>query len=97
MSYCPFNAKITRVVLLFLGALICLTLLSSPVYKSALAAPGDSTTDPLVIDYDENGTEPVVIFAATDPEEGRVFWSLDGSDAADFAINGGVLTFKKPA
>ena len=46
--------------------------------------------------YEENGTTPVGTFTARDPEGGKIYWSLNGTDAADFSIsNRGVLSFKK--
>ena len=45
--------------------------------------------------YDEIGTDPVATFESSDPEGEGIDWSLDGVDAADFDITGGVLTFKK--
>ena len=51
---------------------------------------GDAAVD----DYAENGTGPVAIYTAPDPEGGPVGWSLEGVDAGDFTIGGGVLRFK---
>ena len=46
--------------------------------------------------YPENGTEPVATFTAVDPEMTAIAsWSLAGTDADDFSIEGGVLMFKK--
>ena len=59
---------------------------------------GPAVTGPAEAEYAENGTDPVVVFTATDPENmGAVVWSLDGDDADDFKIDksGGVLSFKK--
>ena len=49
------------------------------------------------ISYDENGTDPVATFSASDPDAdaGDIDWDLEGVDAPDFEIEGGVLTFKK--
>ena len=48
------------------------------------------------VEYPENGTSEVATYAATDPEEEDITWSLSGDDAdADgFSIDGGVLRFK---
>ena len=46
------------------------------------------------ISYEENDTEPVATFSATDPDGDPIVWSLSGPDAADFTIEGGVLAFK---
>ena len=51
---------------------------------------GDAAVD----DYAENGTGPVATYTAPDPEGGSVGWSLEGVDAGDFTIDGGVLRFK---
>ena len=45
--------------------------------------------------YAENDTEPVVRIYATSPERDEVEFSLEGIDAPDFTIDGGVLRFKK--
>ena len=44
--------------------------------------------------YAENGTGPVATYTAPDPEGGSVGWSLEGVDAGDFTIEGGVLRFR---
>ena len=62
----------------------------------------DVDEDPVVsgdaaIDYAENGTGMVATYAATDPENGDIAWSLSGDDADDFEISGaGMLTFMSP-
>ena len=43
--------------------------------------------------YAENDTGPVATYTAQDPERKDIVWSLDGDDAADFTIVGGVLRF----
>ena len=45
--------------------------------------------------YAENDTEPVVRIFATSPERDEVEFSVEGLDAPDFTIDGGVLRFKK--
>ena len=48
------------------------------------------------IEYAENGTGPVATYTAVDPEMTAIAsWSLGGTDAALFSIEGGVLSFKK--
>ena len=55
----------------------------------------DPTADEQTVDYPENGTGPVATFTVSDPEGASpIVWSLDGADAGDFTINGGVLNFK---
>ena len=62
----------------------------------------DVDEDPVVsgnaaIDYAENGTGMVAAYAATDPENGDIAWSVSGDDADDFEISGaGMLTFMNP-
>ena len=46
--------------------------------------------------YDENRTTQVAAFTATDPEGRTVIWSVTGTDADDFDISNGALTFKSP-
>ena len=48
------------------------------------------------VDYDENGTDPVATFVATDEDGDAIVWSLneDDADAKLFTIDGGVLAFK---
>ena len=49
------------------------------------------------VDYAENGAGMVATYAATDPENGDIAWSLSGDDADDFEISGaGMLTFMSP-
>ena len=47
-------------------------------------------------DYEENGTGPVATYTAVDPEGADIVWSVAGTDAGDFSIENGVLTFKSP-
>ena len=62
----------------------------------------DVDEDPVVsgnaaVDYAENGAGMVATYAATDPENGDIAWSLSGDDADDFEISGaGMLTFMSP-
>ena len=45
--------------------------------------------------YAENGTGRVATYTAEDPEGTAITWSLLGTDAGDFDIDEGVLTFKQ--
>ena len=47
------------------------------------------------IEYPEKGMGAVATFTAEDPEGTAITWSLSGTDAGDFDIDGGVLTFKQ--
>ena len=51
---------------------------------------GDATKE-----YAENGDGSVATYTAVDPEGAAIKWSLSGTDAADFTIEGGVLAFVK--
>ena len=53
-------------------------------------------TGPPEVSYDENDTAEVARYTATDPEGATVIWSVTGTDAEDFDISNGVLTFKSP-
>ena len=56
-----------------------------------------SLNGPATIHYAENGSGPVGMYTAIDPEGGTITWSLSGFDAEDFDISTeGVLTFKSP-
>ena len=83
-------------VLLVAGVLLAVSILAMTMLRSAFA---QETQVSGAIEYAENGTDPVVVFTATDPENmGAVVWSLvDGADADDFKIDksGGVLSFRK--
>ena len=46
-------------------------------------------------EYAENGTGSVATYTAEDPEGAAVKWSLSGTDASLFSIEGGVLAFVK--
>ncbi len=45
------------------------------------------------IEYAEDRTDAVATFTATDPEGKDITWTLSGTDAEDFDIDQGVLTF----
>ena len=51
---------------------------------------------PTAVDYPENGTGAVATYAASDPEQTTIIWSLEGDDEKFFDITGGVLTFSSP-
>ena len=61
-----------------------------------LIAPVASAAD-YERDYDENDTDAVAEFSATDEDGDAIEWSLDGTHKAKFDISDtGVLTFKSP-
>ena len=43
---------------------------------------------PDAVDYEENGSDAVASYAAADPEQVEVAWSLEGADRGVFAISG---------
>ena len=81
------TTAIVRIVLLA-GILLALAFLASRSFFPAFAQEE--------IEFPENGTDPVVAFAATDQEGDSVTWSVIGTDMDDFSITNGVLTFKNP-
>ena len=40
-----------------------------------------------LIDYPENGADPVATYTADDPENAQITWSLSGDDSGDFSIS----------
>ncbi len=48
------------------------------------------------VDFDENATGTIASYTAEDPEEHLFTWDLSGTDAGDFNIVDGDLTFKSP-
>ena len=89
MSYRSLTAVLPRVIL-FAGILLAVSMLAIPLYNPLFAQ--DSGT----IEYAENGTGPVATYTAVDPEGADIVWSVAGTDAGDFSIENGVLTFKSP-
>ena len=62
-----------------------------------LIAPAVSGAGHLEFDYDENGTDPVATFSASDADAmANIEWDLSGVDAGAFEIEEGVLTFEDP-
>ena len=47
-----------------------------------------------VADYAENGTDAVATYTASGPNAASANWSLEGADAGDFTITGGMLRFR---
>ena len=91
MSYRSLTAVLPRVILFF-GILLAVSMLAIPLYKYNPLFAQDGGT----IEYAENGTGPVATYTAVDPEMTAIAsWSLAGTDADDFSIEGGVLMFKK--
>ena len=87
----PLNSRFT---LPFVFVLIVSLLFMLPVGFLQAQTSDDK------IEYAENGTGPVAVFTATDPENaGDITWSLltinTDDDKDDFTMDGGVLSFKK--
>ena len=74
-----------------LGALL-LTMRPAGAQEAPPTIPGAET----VFNYAEKGTGPVTTYRARDPEGNRIFWTLSGTDAGAFTIDGGALRFKSP-
>lgn len=71
-----------------LGALL---LTIRPV--GAQDAPPSLSNAETQFDHAENSTGPITTYRARDPEGNKIFWTLGGTDAADFTIAGGTLRF----
>ena len=82
----PLNAVMARLVIVA-AALALLMLVAPAVFADSHIA----------IDYPENADIPVETFSATDPDADAddIEWDLEGPDADDFEIDGGVLTFEE--
>ena len=81
---------ILAAVVALLGALL---LTIRPV--GAQDAPPTLATAKRVHYYSENHTTlDVHPYSVTDPEGRKIFWTLSGTDAASFTIEGGTLRFK---
>lgn len=86
------NAVMTR--LLIVAAVLATVVFFAPAIFAQVAEDN-------MIEYAENGTDPVRTFTSTDPENGTpgagIDWDVTGIDADDFMIDErGVLTFKSP-
>ena len=92
MSHLSSTPLIARAILLA-GVLLAILVLLSPSHFPAYAQGIEMDE---IEDYPENGTHTVAAYTAMDPEGEDIAWSLDGTDAADFDIQGGVLTFNSP-
>ena len=84
----------------FLALLVVLAMMALLAAQAVWAQ--DEEDDPCSKDgdvircaYAENDTEPVVRIFATSPERDEVEFSVEGVDAPDFTIDGGVLRFKE--
>ena len=87
-----FNLSVNRStfrVLLVAGVLLASSILAMTMLNSTFAQ------DSGVIEYPENGTDPVATYTAVDPEGAAIRWNLSGVDDSLFSIEGGVLAFVK--
>ena len=75
------TARVVLLATLLLGGLVAAVSLYHSVYAQE------------TIEYPENGEGPVAAYTAVDPEGDGVIWTLSGTDADDFSIEGGVLKF----
>ena len=76
-------------VVALLGALL-LTIRPLGAQEAPPTIPGAET----VFSYAEKGSGPVTTYRARDPEGNKIFWTLSGTDAGVFTIDGGALRFK---
>ena len=103
MLQSPFKSMLARTAIFALVLALAISFVTVGLAPSATAQTADD--DPCTVDandatmvacsYDENSTDPVADFSAMDPEGEGIDWAVEGTDAADFAIDGGVLTFEK--
>ena len=77
------NAGVTRIFV------VVVAVVASLMFAALVARAQDES-----IDYGENGTGVVAFFSTTSPEGDEFEVSLEGVDAGDFTIGGGVLRFK---
>ena len=86
-----------RGILVLLGVLALMALLAAQTVwaQDEEDDPCSKEGDVIRCAYAENATDPVVRIYATSPERDEVEFSLEGIDASDFTIDGGVLEFKK--
>ncbi len=87
MSNSSSYAVMAKAVLL-VGVMVAVLLLSSRLYDPAHANVNGGT-----IVVPENSDATVVAYTAVDPEGDTVVWTVVGTDAADFSIEDGALTF----
>ena len=86
-----------RSILALLAVLALMALLATQAVRAQDEEddPCSKDRDVVTCTYAENGTDPVVRIFATSPEHDEIGFSVEGLDAADFTIDGGVLRFKK--
>ena len=96
----PFKSVIARAATIALVLSLGIAFVSVGMNHSASAQ--EAADDPCEMDgntvtcsYDENSMDVVADFSAMDPEGEGIDWAVEGADAADFEIDGGVLTFNK--
>ena len=76
----------SRLVLMVAGILLAGSFLAMNLYQSTFAQESGT------IEYDENRTDPVATYTAVDPEGTAITsWTVGGTDAGAFTIEGGVL------
>ena len=82
------NTVMTR--LLIVAAVLATLMFVAPAIFAQEQADGE------IIEYTENGTDPVRTFASSDPEGAGIDWDVTGHDADSFSIDSrGVLMFNK--
>ena len=86
-----------RSILALLAVLALMAMLATQVVWAQDEEDEPCTEDGGVVKctYAENDTDPVVRIFATSPERDEVDFSVEGLDAADFTVDGGVLRFRE--
>ena len=82
-------------VLMLLGVALGVLLLAIQPVRAQEAPPTIPNAE-TVFSYAEKGEGPVTTYNARDPEGNKIFWTLSGTDAGVFSIDGGALRFKSP-
>ena len=93
----PFKSAFARAAIFALVLALAIPFVSGGLTSAQEAAddPCDMDGTSVTCSYDENSTDAVADFSATDPEQEGIEWAVEGLDAEFFDITGGVLTFKK--
>ena len=92
----PFKSVIARTAIFALALSLAISFISVGMTPAVLAQEVECTSsavDSVTCTYEENGTDTVTTFSASDPEGNEIEFDLTGADATDFDITDGVLTF----
>ena len=102
MLQSPVKSVIARSAILALVLALAISFFTVGLAPSASAQTAEDDpctmeegTSNVACSFDENSDDVAADFSAMDPEGEGIDWAVEGLDAADFEINGGVLTFKE--